>query len=131
MNETLLTMLQSIIILAVVLLTAYVVRYISTKTKQAQNAVANDTAKRYIKEASDAVCDAVLATSQIYVDNLKKKDKFDKQTQREALQKAVDMARSQLTKEAEDFIQSAYGDVTLYLTTKIEAEIKAAAGGVT
>ena len=124
MNEMILTMLQSILILAVALLTVYAVKWVAAKTNQAKNAVENETARKYIGEASKAVTDAVLATSQTYVDTMKKTGSFSKENQKEALKLAVETAKDQMTKGAEDFIKTAYGDVNKYLETKIEAEIK-------
>ena len=130
MNETILTMLQSIIILAVALLTVYAVKWLTAKTKQAQNAVENETAKRYIGEASTAITDAVLATSQTYVDALKQSGTFTLENQREALSKAVASAKAQLTQGASEFLETAYGDVNKFLTEKIEAEVKSLSNGV-
>ena len=124
MNEMILTMLQSVLILAVALLTVYAVKWISTKTNQAKTITDNITAQRYIDEASDAITDAILATSQTYTDALKESGKFSAENQKEALGKAVDSAKAQLTIGATEFLQTAHADVNKYLEEKIEAEIK-------
>ena len=124
MNEMIMAMLQSILILAAALLTVYAVKWLTAKTNQAKAATDNEAAKRYIGEASQAVTDAVFATSQTYVDTLKKTDSFSKENQKEALRLAVETAKAQMTTGAEDFIRTAYGDVNKYLEAKIEAEIK-------
>ena len=124
MNEMLLTMLQSLLVLAVVLLTIYAVKWIATKTNQTKSLTDNETARRYVGEASKAISDAVLATSQTYVDALKENEQFSTDNQKVALAKAVNSAKAQMTKGAEDFIKTAYGDVNKYLEEKIEAEIK-------
>ena len=130
MNEMILTMLQSILSLAVALLSAYAVRWFNAKTAQAKSAVDNETAQRYVGEASDAITSAVLATSQTYVDTLKKSGTFTAENQKEALKLATQTAMASMTEGAEQFLQTAYGDVTKYLETKIEAEIKALSSGM-
>ena len=125
MTENLLMMLSSIISLAVILLTAYLIKFITAKTKQAQATTENETVKRYLQEASDAIKDAVLATSQTYVDEMKKSSKFSLDSQQTALMLAVDAAKGALSSSAADFIETTYGDISKYLESKIEAKIKA------
>ena len=124
MNEMILTMLQSVLILAVALLTVYAVKWIATKTNQVKAITDNYKAKEYIDEASKAITDAISATAQTYTDELKKSGTFSKDNQKIALGKAVDSAKAQMTKGAEGFLQTAYADVNKYLEEKIEAEIK-------
>ena len=128
MQETLLTMLQSIIILAVTLVSIYIVKFLAAKTEEAKALTDNDKAKRYISEVSEAVTTAVLHTAQTYVDALKQSDTFDEANQKEALSKVVAAAKQQLSASANEFVESVYGDVNQYLETKIEAEIKAVLG---
>jgi len=118
-------MLASLITAVVMLLTAYIIRFIATKTQQLKAATENETVKRYLQEASDAVTDAVLATSQTYVDEMKKSGKFSIDSQKTALMLAVDAAKDSLSSSAADFIETTYGDISKYLESKIEAEIKA------
>ena len=125
MQDAILTMLQSVIILAVTLLSTYATKYLNAKAEQAKAAAGSEAAARYIGEASDAVSTAVLHTAQTYVDALKKGGAFNVDEQKTALQLALATARGQLTQGAEDFIKAAYGDVNGYLEAKIEAEIKA------
>ena len=125
MNDMILTMLQSIIILAIALLSIYAVKFLIAKTNQAKNALNNELANKYLDEASNAVTTAVLQTAQTYVDVLKESDSFSIDNQKEALKKSIETAKAQMTTGATEFIQTAYGDVNKFLESKIEAEIKA------
>ena len=58
------------------------------------------------------------------MDALKKSDCFSKENQEEALTMAVEKAKSLLTAEAIVFLEEAYGDVTEFLKTNIEAEVR-------
>ena len=67
---------------------------------------------------------AVTYVSQTYVDELKKSGTFTEENQRIAIEKALEVAKQQLTQQALDFISTAYGDITQYLTSLLEAEVR-------
>ncbi|MCL2045712.1 MAG: hypothetical protein FWG88_04945 [Oscillospiraceae bacterium] len=125
MQNTLLMMLQATILLCVTLGTLHLVKFLGSKTEQAKTITENETARRYFDEVGKAVTDAVLHTSQTYVDTLRKSDSFNIENQQEALKRSIDTAKAQLTNGAEEFLATAHGDIAKYLETKIEAEIKA------
>lgn len=105
-------------------LTAYTVAFIR---KVGDNAAANAEsvkAKTYITEAAEAIAAAVAATNQTYVDALKKAGTFDAAAQKEAAQKALEACLASISPAAQSFIETAYGDIREYLTTRIEAEVR-------
>ena len=124
MQELLLTLLQAVIATAVPIITAFGIRFLHVKAEQVKAAADNEIAERYITEIADAVTTAVLHTSQTYSDELKKTGVFSLDCQREALNKSVTQARTLLTVDASRFLEAAYGDVTKFLTAKVEAEVK-------
>ena len=120
MNEMLINII-SVLVTAVVipvisLLGAKLVSWLSTKIK-------NEKANKMIKTATEIVVSAVKTVFQTYVDVLKKEGKFDKESQILALTKAKDIALSQMTEDVKEFIQTNYGELDLWLTTQIEANI--------
>lgn len=124
MKELLLDLLLAVITAAVPVLTTYAVSYIN-KTKEKAVADTEDTKKQgYIKEIAGAVTDAVSATSQTYVDALKKAGTFTKEAQAEAAQKSLTACLASISPAAQMFIESAYGDIRDYLTNRIEAEVR-------
>lgn len=124
MKEMLLDLLLAVITAAVPVLTAYAVSYIKQAGKHAQANTDNIKARGYIKEITDAIADAVAATSQTYVDALKQAGKFTPEAQKEAAQKALTACLSSISPAATAFIESVYGDVKEYLANKIEAEVR-------
>lgn len=78
----------------------------------------------YIQEIADAISAAVSATSQTYVDALKQAGKFDKDAQIEAARRALAACMASISPAAKEFIERLYGDITEYLSTKIEAEVR-------
>lgn len=106
------------------ILTAYFVKYINAKSAEIQSRVDNDLADKYIAMLEDTICACVTATTQTYVDALKKENAFTKEAQQEAFKKTFDAVMNVLTDEAKEYLASIYGDLTIYITNKIEAEVK-------
>lgn len=84
----------------------------------------NESFDMFLTEIGDAVSDAVYMTSQTYVDALKAAGNFGEEAQRQALRLALAACLGSLSQSAKDFIQENFGDMTAYLTTRIEAEVK-------
>ena len=124
MNEFLSVLLQAVIIAVVPILTTYAVKLI--RQVAANTAAKTDSIKApgYLNEAAQAISEAVEATSQTYVDFLKQSGKFTLEAQREAAEKALAACRAHISPAAQYFIESVYGDITEYLATRIEAEVR-------
>ncbi len=124
MNKFLSELLLAIITAAVPVLTIYAVNTIRKIGTKAAADADDIMLQGYIEEITTAVNDAVAATSQTYVDALKKADKFDKDAQTDAARKALTACIASISPAAQDFIEKAYGNITEYLTNKIEAEVR-------
>ena len=107
------------------ILTTYVVKWLNAKETETLNKVENDKADKYVAMLFETVRDCVSATTQTYVDSLKKQGSFDAEAQKVAFQMTFDAVMGVLTEDAKEYLASAYGDLTIYLTNKIEAEVKA------
>ena len=125
MEDLLTTLLQAVITVATPIVAAYIVKALNAKAEEAKETIKNDLAAKYITMGDEAVSTAVLCVAQTLVDAAKTKGIFDREVQTEALEKARDLALSLLTKEAILFLNEAYGDLNNYLTSKIEAQVKA------
>ncbi|MGI6497985.1 MAG: hypothetical protein ACOX0U_04070 [Oscillospiraceae bacterium] len=116
-------MIQVVIIPAIPVLVTYLVKFLKAKADQATVKIDNELIKIYLNEATDAVLQAVTYTAQTYVDSLKKQGKFDKEAQEQAFNTAKDVALKLLTEEAKRMITDLYGDLTVWLDTKIEQTV--------
>lgn len=105
------------------ILTAYFVKFINIKSSEIQNKVKNDNADKYIAMVADTVSACVIATNQTYVEALKKQNAFTAEAQKEAFKLTYDAVMAILTDEAKSYLTEIYGDVSAYITTKIEAEV--------
>ena len=76
------------------------------------------------EEITSRLEDAVYATTQTYVDDLKKNGAFTKEAQVHALSMALATLLGSLSQEAKDYIEKNFGDAKTYLTGRIEAEVR-------
>ena len=81
--------------------------------------------QRLVREIGSAVSDAVAAMNQTYVNDLKTAGTFKEAEQKEALMKAVSAALKSMSSDAQDYINSNFGNTTQYLKNRIEAQIAA------
>jgi hypothetical protein len=105
------------------LLTVYAVKFIKIKSDEISKKANNETASKYIDLLSNTISDCVIATNQTYVEALKKENAFTVEAQKEACQLTYDAVMSVLSDDAKVYLTSIYGDLTAYITTKIEAEV--------
>lgn len=104
--------------------------YLKAKSQEAATKVESETAQKYLGYALDAVVDSVTFTFQTYVDSLKAAGEFNAETGKEAFNKAKTRALELMTDEVKNFIKMTYGDLDIWLETKIEAEVKTQKSGV-
>ena len=111
-------------------LTGYLVRWIRVKTAEATEKNQKDVFDKYITMLGETVAKCVSATNQTYVDALKKAGSFDVEAQKHAFDMTLTAVMSVLGKDAIEYLTAIYGDLTGYLTTLIEAEVKSQKTGV-
>ena len=106
-------------------LTGYLVQWIRAKTAEATEKNQKDVFDKYIAMLGETIAKCVSATNQTYVDALKKAGSFDAEAQKHAFEMTLNAVMSVLGKDAIEYLTAIYGDLTGYLTTLIEAEVKA------
>ena len=124
MQEFLFDLLQAVLIAAVPVIAAFAAKGFVALAKYLGVKMENATLAKYAQEIAQAVATAVTYVSQTYVDELKKNEAFTEENQKIAIEKALEVAKQQLTQKALDFISAAYGDITQYLTSLLEAEVR-------
>jgi hypothetical protein len=121
--EMLYKILEVCVIPLLGILTVYAVKFIKIKSDEISKKANNETASKYIDLLSNTISDCVIATNQTYVEALKKENAFTVEAQKEAFQLTYDAVMSVLSDDAKVYLTSIYGDLTAYITTKIEAEV--------
>lgn len=122
------TILQQIFQVCVIpllgVLTTYIVMFIKKKTESLQKQSDNELYIKYITMLDDTITKCVIATNQTYVDSLKDKNAFDKAAQEEAFQKTYTAVMAILSKDAQEYLNNAVGDLNTYITNSIQAQVK-------
>ena len=90
----------------------------------ANNHIKDEKIKAHIIELANIVKEVVLEVSQTFVDKMQKAGNWNDDTKKEALSMALSKAQSLMSDELKTWVSETYGDVTAYLTTLIEAQIK-------
>lgn len=101
-------------------LTVYLVSLLRTKISEIAINTQDETLKKYIEFAEDAISKAVVSVNQTYVESLKKSGKFDKEAQIEAKNKAIEIAKKLITQDIKEAIATVYGDFETYLDATTE-----------
>ena len=123
MPEIVIQIIQVCVIPLLGILTKYLVDYLTAKRNEINSKTDNETAQKYTNMIYQTVVDCVIATNQTYVDSLKKSGSFDKAAQKEAFNRTMNAIMTILSDDAKEYITEATGDLNIYLTQLIEAEV--------
>ena len=120
MNEIIINIISvvvtSIVLPLISIAGAKLIQFINSKIK-------NNKAADLLTTATTIVINAVRSVFQTYVEALKKEGSFNKDAQIIALNKAKDIALTQMTDEVKDYLVTTYGSLDTWLDTNIEAPI--------
>lgn len=120
MNEIIINIISvvvtSIILPLISIAGAKLIQFINSKIK-------NNKAADLLTTATTIVINAVRSVFQTYVEALKKEGSFNKDAQIIALNKAKDIALTQMTDEVKEYLVTTYGSLDSWLDTNIEATI--------
>lgn len=92
------------------------IAWLNTKIK-------DQKALTYLNNAISVITSVVKATYQTYVEALKNENMFTKEAQEQALNKAVEQAKTTMSAEVKNFITENYGDLTEWIKLQIESAI--------
>lgn len=99
---------------------AYLVALLKRETMKIEKQLDNEMISKYMEMANDAVTQATLYTTQVYVETLKKQGGFTKEKQIEAFNMSKQKALEILGDTAIKALNEIYGDLDAWLNTKIE-----------
>lgn len=124
MEKFLQELAYAVVLAATPVLTTFICKWLSSKSKAIQQNAQTDSFDATIAAVEALISNAVRATTQTYVDALKKEHMFDKEAQIEAFNKTKEAILAQLTEDAKQVIITLYGNVDTYLMTQIEAKVR-------
>lgn len=104
-------------------LVTFFIGLIRKKSEELQIEINNDMVNKYIELLTEIVINCVIATNQTYVENLKNKNAFDAEAQKEAFNRTKEAVLALLTEEAKECLSSVYGDIGTLIDTLIESQV--------
>ena len=115
---------QTLVPISLLLGSVSLIVYIRIKNKEIKDKTDSETIDRYLDMLEGTITDAVLTTTQTYVEALKNKNAFDAEAQKIAFKMSYDAVMKVLTDDAKVYLQTIVGDLQTYITNKIEAKVK-------
>lgn len=122
--ELITSIFQVCIIPLLGVLTGFFVKWVNAKSAELQANTDDVTLKKYIDLLDDTIINCVIATNQTYVDSLKQQGAFDANAQKLAFQETSKAVMDILSEDAKIYLTTAVGDLELYITQKIETQVK-------
>lgn len=119
-------LLLPIVVALLVALIGYGVAYLRQKTAEINNKIARDSLDAALAEAEIVAINAVRATGQVLVDELKAKSedgKLTKEEAKEALETANNYFLSAISKDSLNILTAALGPIEDWLSQLLEAKV--------
>lgn len=104
--------------------TIYLINLIKVKIQELKQKKDDDLCHKYLDMLEDTIIQCVLATTQTYVESLKKEGTFDADAQKVAFTKTYTNVMKILSDEAKEYLTNILGDLEAYVYNRIEANVK-------
>ena len=117
------TVFEFIIRPLLILLTSFAVKWINARANNLKAETDNQIVQKYIDMLNKTIATTVTAVNQTYVDDLKNKNAFTIEAQKEAFQRVYDVVINSLTEEAGFYLAEIINDLDAYVRNKIEEQV--------
>ena len=122
-GELITCIFQVCIIPLLTVLTTYFVKWVNAKSAEIKVNIDDAEMIKYVDMLNRTITECVIATNQTYVETLKQQGKFDEEAQKIAFQTTSKAVLDILSEDAQEYLSAAVGDLNIYITNKIEAEV--------
>lgn len=123
MPEIVIQIIQVCVIPLLGILTKFLIDFLSAKRDELNSKTDNEITQKYTTMIYQTIVDCVIATNQTFVESLKKSGHFDETAQKEAFNRTMSAVMAILSDDAKEYITEITGDLNIYLTQLIEAEV--------
>lgn len=123
-QEFIVQILETVLIPLLIAGTGFLIKWLNVKAEEIKINTDNAIAQKYVDMLKQTVEDCVKATSQTYVEALKKENAFTKDAQQVAFQMSYEAIMNVLSEDALEYLTEVYGDLNIYVAQLIEAEVK-------
>lgn len=109
-----------VIVPLLAILTAYIISFLNAKKAKIAEEIDNETIQKYIGLLNDIIIACVVTTNQTYVNELKEKNAFTIEAQKEAFEKTFNAVKAIISEEMVVVLSTLYEDLDLYIAQQIE-----------
>lgn len=102
----------------------YIIKFSNAKTEELKNKTKNENFKNILEIADKIISECILATNQTYVEELKNRDLFDADAQKEAFMITLNNIKLILSEDIKEALNEHFGSADAYIQGKIESTIK-------
>ena len=125
LNTELITEIFNICIVPLLgILTTFISLLIKNKIAQIKSTTNDEKAQQYLGFLQETIISCLQATNQTYVDELKRNGQFDEEAHKIALEKTKNAVLNIVTDDVKKYAAILVGDLEVYITEQIEANIK-------
>ena len=127
MEQFLNELLIAVVTVAIPIIVKYLTSYLNALKQKKQSEIEQKDKEAFDKsvvEAIGLVQKVVDKVSQTYVDSLKQKGEFTKESQKESFELAISDAKELISSETQALIASVYSDFDKWLEVQIESYIR-------
>lgn len=117
-------LLYAVLIAVIPILSKFIVDYLQSKKDKVDLERDTEYFKNTESKAITLIQTVVDTVAQTYVDSLKNKGTFNKESQKEAFNKALTKTKELMDAEMMEFITTMYSDTDAWITIQIESYIK-------
>jgi len=122
-NETINTIMVSVIVPLLIALTSFTIKWLNNKANQITGNMKNEIAQKYICMAQEAVSNAVSEVMQTFVGAIKGTTEWNEFNKLKALKMAKNRVLDVLSVEAIEVLREVYGDLNAWLLSQIESNV--------
>lgn len=123
-NSTLSSVLYLVITTILPVLATYLVKFVKAKIEEKTALIDNEYAKNVVEDVSNIILEAIEATNQTYVDELKKNGEFTKEAHDGAMRMTLEKVYNLVSLDTIKFISQRYEDFDFWVRNKVEYLIK-------
>lgn len=127
MEQFLNELLIAVVTVAIPIIVKYLTSYLNALKQKKQSEIDQKDKEEFdrsVVEAIGLVQKVVDKVSQTYVDSLKQKGEFTKESQKESFELAISDAKALISSETQALIASVYSDFDKWLEVQIESYIR-------
>lgn len=122
-QEIISTLFFMVVVPLLTVLTTYLVTLIKKKTLELESKIENEELTKYLLLAQDILTSCIKNTNEVFVNELKKDGKLDKESAKKAFEMTKKSFEDLATEDCKKALNMMYGDYMKWIDTTIESMV--------